>query len=318
MKPARYRLLPLATFLSLSVSASTLQFGMDNDVLFKVDGDYSNGMFFGYSSSPSPLTSDSFLPLDPANGYQTNWSASIAHKMWTPSDIEQTTPQKNERPYAGLLAVDSGIVATNGTTAHQLGLLLGLVGPDSGAEDAQKRAHRLLGNAIPKGWDYQVKNKAIIDVSYEVDQLFYRSGNTPYQNEFSGYGRVVAGNFQPELAAGVGWRWGKSLENSFNANSLRPYRQHAMAADGLHGGWYLYGNLEARYRFDDLTITGSTLKPVPDVDMEKGQMTAASGVVYFYRQFGIGLSAVAYSKAFKQDQDDWHFRNSLTFYWLFM
>ena len=71
------------------------------------------------------------------------------------------------------------------------------------------------------------------------------------------------------------------------------------------------------YRFDDLTITGSTLKAVPEVDLEKQQMTAAAGAVYFYQQFGVGLSFVAYSKAFKQDKNNWHFRNALTFYWLF-
>ena len=249
MKPEQYGLFSLAALLSLSASASTLQFGVDNDVLFKVDGDYSHGMFFGYSSTLAPLNShntDLLLPLDPEKGYQTNWSLSLAQKMWTPSDIEQTTPKDNERPYAGLLAFDVGIQATNGETAHRLGLLLGVAGPDSGAEDAQKRAHRLFGNAIPKGWDYQVKNKTVMDVSYEVDQIFYRSTRQPYQNELSGYGRVVAGNFQPEVAVGVGWRWGSRLENSFSAGNLRPYRQSAMTADGLHGSWYLYGNLEAR------------------------------------------------------------------------
>lgn len=317
MKPTQYRLFPLVTLLSLSANASTLQFGMDNDVLFKVDGDYSNGMFFGYSSSPSPLNSDSLLPFDPEKNYQTSWSVSVAQKMWTPSDIERIPPKENERPYAGLLALDSGIVATNGKTAHSLGLLLGLIGPDSGAEEAQKRAHRLFGNVTPRGWDYQIKNKVVTDVSYELDQLLYRSAHKPYQNEFSVYGRVVGGNFQPEVAAGFGWRWGSNLQNSFSSTALRPYRQRVMTDDSLYDGWYLYGNVEARYRFDDATITGSTLKPVPDVDREKGQMTMAVGAVYFYRQFGIGLSAVGYSKAFRQDKDNWHFRNSLAFYWLF-
>ena len=317
MRLAQYWLISFAACLPISSYASTLQLGMDNDVLFKADGDYSNGMFLGYSSSPEPLRSNSFLLLDATKNYQTSWYASLGQKMWTPSDIELTTPKENERPYAGLLALDSGLVATNGETAHRLGLLLGLIGPDSGAEDAQKRAHRLFGNAIPQGWEYQVKNKVVADVSYERDQLLFRSASQRYQHELSGYGRVVAGNFKPEVAAGLGWRFGPELNTSFTASALRPYRQQAISADGLHDGWYFYGNIEARYRFDDMTITGDTLKPVPEVDLEKGQMTGAVGVVYFYRQFGLGLSTTGYSKSFKQDEDDWHFRNSLTFYWLF-
>lgn len=316
MKFAQHWLISCVTCLSPGAHASTLQFGIDNDVLFKVDGDYSNGMFLGYSSSSRPLNADSFLPLDPTGNYQTSWYLSLAQKMWTPSDIELTTPKENERPYAGLLALDSGLVATNGSRAHRFGLMIGLVGPDSGAEDAQKRAHRLFNNAIPQGWDYQVRNTAVLDVSYEFDQLLYRTSERRYQNEFSGYGRVVAGNFQPEVAAGFGWRYGKNLSASFHASALRPYRQQTLAAEGMYDGWYLYGTVEARYRFKDQTITGDTLRPVPAVDREKGQMTGAVGAVYFYRQFGVGLSSTGYTRAFKQDEDQWHFRNSLTFYWL--
>ena len=314
--PLRLLLTTFSVF-SLSAYASTIQFGGDNDVAFQTDGDYSNGIFMAYNTTTEDLTANSWLPFALDKNYQKHWHTTLGQKIWTPSDIKAVEPKANERPYAGLLFLDAGLTVSSESRSHTLSVMLGTTGPDSGAEQAQIRVHRLLNNDKPQGWDYQVKNHIVADVSYGLDELIYRSSHSRLKHELSGYGRLVAGNFQPELAAGLGWRWGSGLPDSFSGAALRPFRQAALSADSLKNRWYFYGNVEARYRFDDLTIKGETHKPVPGVDVENGQMSAAVGVVYFYRSVGVGLSATANSKSFKQDEDNWHYRNALTFYWSF-
>ena len=297
-------------------NASTIQFGIDNDIVFQMDGDYTNGLFLGYASESRPLASESLIPLPINQHYQANWTVSVAQRMWTPSDISQTKPQDNERPYAGLLSLNAGLVASDGDNAHRLGAMVGVVGPGSGAEKGQKRIHSVFDSTQPEGWHYQVKNTMVAELTYEQDYGLYRSQTKSYQHELSGYGRLAVGNFQPEIATGLGWRWGKNLQNSFNASALRPYRQQVMVADGLHSRWYVYGNLEARYRFYDITLSGETLKPVPEVERQAGQMTLATGVVYFHKRLGVGMSSVTSTKAFREDKRRWHSRGAVTLYWI--
>ena len=314
MKSTTFFLFPFLLGVSFVSHASSWQIGADNDALFKNDGDYTNGLFLGYSSDSRPLPEDYFIPLSQNENYQVSWSTLLGQKMWTPSRIRAETPEPNERPYAGLLYLDTAVIAHNSEKAHRLGVMLGVTGPASGAEWLQRESHKLMGHSTPMGWDYQIKNTPAIDVSYEYDHLFFRSEGR-WQNEFSGHGRAVAGNFQPEVALGLGWRYGPKLASSFNATTLRPHRQQVMLTDGIENSGFFYASFEAFHRFDDLTITGNTLKPVPEMDVQNDQVTLSLGVVYFMTRMGVGFSVTNYSRNFKQDKNDSHFRNSLTFYW---
>ena len=300
--------------------ASSLQLGVDNDVLFRSDGDYTSGMFLSYSSPVTGFDDTNpaarLVPYRNSNDLQFNWFVQLGQKMWTPSDIKFRNPLPDERPYAGQLYVDTGFMVANEHSAYRLSIMGGIVGPSAGADASQRWVHDLINNTKPKGWDYQIKDQAVAELKLDYDQLFARVPGERGDHELSGYGSLAAGNFQPQVAAGLGWRWGKSLASNFNAAALRPFRQQPMALDNLNNSWFLYGNLEARYRFDDITINGDKPRDVPDVTLEKKQGTAALGVVGFREKFGAGFSVVAYSKSFKEDRESTHYTSALTLYWL--
>lgn len=300
-------LTPLVSF------SSAIQIGLDNDVIFKADGDYTGGIFAGYGSSPADknILGDAFSLSDSAN----IWSLQLQQRLWTPTDIGKEEPQPNERPYAGVLTLNLATMSFNESESLRMELVGGVIGPSSGAETLQKTTHRWFSSTYPEGWSYQVKNHAIIDVEMEYDQLFVRSGN----HEFSGFGRAVVGNFQPEIVTGLGWRWGKNLDSMFNAQALRPYKQRPLATKSSVPGsyWYLYGSLEARYRFEDLTVTGETLKPVHSVSLQKAQALGAIGIVGRYRQVGAIFSVMGNTKDFKEDSKKYHFYSSLQLFWQF-
>ncbi|MGI9276213.1 MAG: lipid A deacylase LpxR family protein [Endozoicomonas sp.] len=300
--------------------AANLQWGLDNDVLFKSDGDYTNGMFLSYSSSITGLDTTHpvarLVPYRQTDDLRFNWFVQLGQKMWTPSDTKIRAPLPDERPYAGQLYVDTGFMVFDEHSTFRMSVMGGIVGPSAGAEFSQKWVHNLIGNSKPKGWDYQVKDQMVAELMMDYDRLFTRIPGERGDHEFSGYGSLAAGNLQPQVAAGLGWRWGKSLASNFNAAALRPFRQKPMVLDNLNNSWFLYGNLEARYRFDDITLNGDTPREVPDVTLEKGQGTAALGVVGFREKFGAGFSVVAYSKSFKEDKESTHYTSALTLYWL--
>ncbi|MGI9273487.1 MAG: lipid A-modifier LpxR family protein, partial [Endozoicomonas sp.] len=82
----------------------------------------------------------------------------------------------------------------------------------------------------------------------------------------------------------------------------------SMLTDSPQNSGFLYGSFEARHRFDDLTITGTTLKPVPGVDVQKDQVSFTMGGVYFMDSFGVGFSVTGFSRSFKQDKKRKHYR----------
>lgn len=294
---------------------AVLQLGTDNDIIFKSDGDYTGGLYLGYSSTPTPKDINAGLAsrLNMADAFY-SWSSQLQIKAWTPSEINEQTPQPNERPYAGALTADlSGNVYNSSKSLH-LGIKAGIVGPSSKAETFQKNIHKWTGSSYPEGWSYQVKNQAIIDLSAEYDHLLMRTGSN---HELSGFGRLVAGNFQPEVATGLGWRWGKNLGERFNAASLRPWQQKQQISSGKQSYWFLYSTVEARYRFRDLTITGDTLQPVYKVSLQRPQGTAAAGVVGGMGSFGMAFSVMANTRSFKEDKEKIHSMGMLTLFWQF-
>lgn len=294
---------------------AVLQLGTDNDIIFKSDGDYTGGLFLGFGSTPISKDAASALvkKLNMEDAFY-SWSSQFQIKVWTPSDINAQTPKPNERPYAGTLTADLGGNLYNRSKSLHFGVKAGIIGPSSKAESFQKNIHKWTDSARPEGWSYQVKNQVVIDLSAEYDHLLMR---TDSNHELSSYGRLVAGNFQPEIATGLNWRWGKNLADRFNAASLRPWQQKPGISNGKASYWYLFGSVEARYRFRDLTITGETLQPVYPVSLQKPQGTMALGITGGYGPVGIVFSVRADSRSFKEDKDKLHSMGMLTLFWQF-
>ncbi|WP_062261115.1 lipid A deacylase LpxR family protein [Endozoicomonas arenosclerae] len=298
-------------FKSDRLLASSIQLGIDNDVLFKTDGGYTNGLFLGVSSASKRMEkkycSQLFCPE------ALSWSLQLGQKIWTPTDITLAQPVADERPYAGLLYVESGMSAYGPSNALHIGLMVGMTGPESGAELIQRESHALLGNKLPQGWDYQVKTHGVVDLSLSVDQLLLRVSD---ELEWSGYTRIVAGNFQPEVALGVGFRWGEGLSSSFKSAALRPYQQLPIDVSAVRNSWFIFSSIEARHRFKDLTLSNHTLKPVPEVDLKKEQAALALGAMAFGEEIGVAFSTVASSRAHKQAKRSVHFSASLSLIWM--
>ncbi|MDX2322632.1 MAG: DUF2219 family protein, partial [Moritella sp.] len=139
---------------SSSVAASersTITFALDNDGIYGVDQDYTNGIFLSYTSgaidAPSILT-----PLS-----LSIWRASaldkleftLGHKMWTPSDIEATKPTANDRPYAGYFHAEFNFISLHPQQTQRFNLTFGATGENSFADQAQKLVHSITGSDVP-------------------------------------------------------------------------------------------------------------------------------------------------------------------------
>ncbi|NOI03893.1 DUF2219 family protein [Vibrio anguillarum] len=314
-----FHILPL-TLLSASALASqhaTVAFNLDNDGVFGVDRDYTNGLFLSYTSGaiapywwakPLSLSVWGAAPLD-------KWEISIGHKMWTPSEISLTKPEPNERPYAGYLHTELNYISLHPQQATRANLTIGTTGDAALSEKAQKLVHSITKSDEPNGWAYQVEEKIVGSVGYlsHFNLARYRS-YAGTDVELSNVSEVNVGNFRSDLSTGFIMRWGTDLAGNFGSAQIsaeNPFSAGMIGASDT--GWFLFGGVEGRYRFNDITIEGD--RPLNGLDhpseyyqvnLENLQATAVVGAAWYIQQVGASLTFTANTPEYKEDKNSIH------------
>jgi hypothetical protein len=320
----------LAIIMGFSVVAeeyntASMTFSLDNDGLLGSDRGYTNGLFFKYNSistvdikDNSPLilkTIGNWLPLH----QETNksWGITFGQQIWTPTDLKSLFEGENDRPYTGLLFIKANITEFSSDFANKYSLMLGAVGPNAFGESSQKSVHSLIGSPKPMGWGRQIENQTVFNLSYERQQLLTRSAawlDKDYDIGLSG--RANLGNYQTEIALGSTMRWGDALHESFASVGVMPgnYIDSSVLAKSRSGQFY-YVALEARYRFQDITIDGARPKPLFDVHTEHWQATISTGGVYYQESWGLAISVVTSSPDYKEDLRNYNSTASVEMFW---
>lgn len=324
------RVIPLWLFSSAAIAAQTPTFilSIDNDGVFGVDQNYTNGLFLSYTSgaiAPNWLTQPLSLSIWGAPSLD-KWEFTLGHKMWTPSDIELTTPQPNERPYAGYLHTEFNYISLNPQQSQRFNLTLGMTGDSALSEEAQKIVHGITKSDDPNGWAYQVEDQFVGSIGYRSHFNWWRYGalfNTEW--ELSNVSEINVGNFRSDISTGVMWRWGSDLAGSFgsaNISAENPFSAGMIGASDR--GWFFFSGIEGRYRFNDVTIEGD--RPLEglehraeyyQVNVENWQATAVLGFAMYSRHVGASFTLTANSNEFKEDKEQYSSTGSLSLYAFF-
>lgn len=306
----------LAVFYTQQSLASQWHLSFDNDVVIGQDGDYSNGFTLGWQSLPqtnfdnaawlfnwqSALT----LPLT-ASKDKTQWGVTGSQRMWTPLEIEHDYAQPYDRPYAGLLELESFTSQFSQTLAQKNWFSIGVVGPASGAQTMQELVHKITPSTTPKGWKYQIENQLTAQFSYEIDALIKRWGTQQNsQWEVSAHNYSAVGNFRSESYLGMTLRWGDDLASSFGQlSSHSGHLGQYSATANKHGNWIVFARAQAGYRFNDLTIEGD-LPYESYVSINHLQAQASTGVIWAFPTWSVSWSFNVYSKEYQSDNNNWH------------
>ncbi|MGF1723676.1 lipid A deacylase LpxR family protein [Photobacterium nomapromontoriensis] len=306
-------------------NAGSISFSTDNDGIVGTDKNYTNGVFLEYNSAaitqfdtqaPMPLNHiASLLPF--RNNTQKGWSFRIGQQMWTPEDIEATTPVTNERPYAGLLFLETSLYQYSATAVDKYSAMLGITGPNALTEESQKLIHDIIGSEDPMGWDYQIESQAVFNLGYQGDRLITRQ-RTSFINDYdiSGVGRINVGNYQSEVAVGGVARWGSNLADNFGSIGFSPNKfVDVSVLSSSKAGYFLFTGIESRYRFNDITIDGDRPDIVPDTHVKHLQATAVLGAVYYQPKWGASLSFAITTPEYEEDKHRSNSVGSLELFW---
>lgn len=228
MRVARLLLLLAGVLLSASSTAGILGFSWDNDLFVGQDGNYTNGLRFSYvgdnhdhCDTEQGLTCAvtrlaAPLPGVAVSGQRHALTISLQQLMITPDDISRKTPDYHDLPYVGYSNLELGLFSWDDDNLVGFGFRAGIVGPDSGAEESQKLAHRITGSQQPEGWDNQLGQDFIGGVfATYVRRALQHTTASGYQTEVGYGGSVDANNFDSGAEVGAFIRFGRNLPGNF-------------------------------------------------------------------------------------------------------
>jgi hypothetical protein len=246
---------------SAPASAQLVDFSWDNDLVFGTDGTYTNGVKLGWRGDEhrasacrqcwSTIASNifSFLPATSGASTEHSLGMDVRQTMITPEDITITTPQYDDLPYVGVLRGDFSLFSRSKNSATSYNLSLGVIGPNSGAESAQKRIHKLTDSTPPQGWEYQLGEDTLFGLgAARADRHALWTHAEGRQTEWgTAYGGQL-NNFESYAAAGSFFRYGYNLPS----NLLPDYAGigSSVSLPGLlankNYGWSIYAGLAAQ------------------------------------------------------------------------
>lgn len=343
----------LAASISSNASASehpTITLAFDNDAIFGVDQDYSNGIFIAYTSSA--INAPAMLNILSLSVWEVpaldKFEFTLGHKIWTPSDIESTEPVANDRPYAGYFYSEFNFISLSPQQTQRFNLTLGVTGEGSLAEQSQKLVHSITGSEEPNGWEYQIDNGVVGSIGYLAhfnlsrNNLFVNTGgdntgvnrseinrpevkstglnNTEF--EISNISEVNIGGFRSDIASGIMLRWGRDLSNNMGAAGIsteHPFRPGMIGAS--NSAWFVFTGIEGRYRFNDVTIEGERSN-IPDPEhypstLENWQSSAVLGAVWYNRNAGFSLTFTAKTADYEEAPTAFYGTSTLTLFSFF-
>lgn len=289
-------------------SKGSLTLALENDLFGAgTDEHYTHGTEISYVSDtyhPNWLSdSASMLPFyESSSETRTVWS--LGQQIYTPADITKTEPQPNDRPYAGWLYTSLGLVTDRRAGSHyvdKLEFVLGLVGPNSGAESVQKTIHKWSGSKEPKGWDNQLGNEITFDMQYQ------REWNLPLiDNNVDIVPRVAftLGTARRDIGTGFSLRVGSGLDSDFGPPLIRP------AAAGMQYFkpkqpfyWYLFAGAHGRYVEHNIFLDGNNDHDSPSVHKNSWVGEVQAGIVLGWENWRATLTEIARTREFEHQPD---------------
>lgn len=277
----------------------------ENDLFYRRDRDYTNGIEFNWSPSadrdaahPDWLTGSlpAFFAKDDLGA-----SYSLGQMMFTPEDTKASDPPSDMRPYAGYLY---GAIALTGRTQgreDQLRIQLGMIGPASLAADSQDLVHRIRGFDLPQGWHTQLRDEPGLVISYRRmnDLASIDSRGERIFDLAANYGGAV-GNVFDYVDAGLTARLGFGLPADSGPPQIDPSRPGSrLYQPQAEFGAYIFAGIQGRAVARNLFLDGNSFQPSRSVPKEIWVGDLSAGAALAFRRFRLSFMHVFRSREYR-------------------
>jgi len=212
--------------------------------------------------------------------------------IYTPVDTQAYDPNRDDRPYAGQLALHATIIQDTATTRSLLQASLGVVGPASLAQPIQNGFHSIIGDTSAKGWHYQLKNEPTLDFFggriWRFDVASFGGGAVGVQVLPQLTGQV--GNTEIFTQAGAIVRIGSGLDSDFGPAVIEPAMNGTDAYTPTQPiVWYIFAGAMGRLVAHDMLVQGNDFTSSRGVALTpyQGDLEVGAAIIVY----GIRVSA---------------------------
>lgn len=204
----------------------------DNDAyaLQNRDQYYTAGHMLSYTGKEQAKIPFSFLPSQEISRF----SIGLGQEIYTPKNFSRS-PSDTDMLYAGYTYLNFALHNRSDTLLEIIGGEIGMVGPNSMAQQAQRLIHQAIGSPIPRGWSNQLKNEVVLNFSYRV---MYRLRIVENHVEFLPFGEIMVGNAFIHGLVGFRIRAGTGLNADFGFPKVK---NAAIGSTSISDSFRFYG-----------------------------------------------------------------------------
>lgn len=299
-------------YLSLSVENDSIGGGED--------ANYTSGIRLTYFSTKSPIPPVIDMLAEAVPTFDINQTTStfftLGQNIFTPSNIEISANQPNERPWAGWLYGSVGLATVTKNHLDELEFTAGIVGSSALGEQAQKLIHtHVTISPTPQGWDNQLSFEPGLILSWQRRwPIWYARNVGAFRLRIEPNINISLGNIYTYAGSGATLTFGPSKDI---VQDTPPRVRPAMAGTGFFDtpdnklSWYLFAGLDGRAIARNIFLDGNTFKDSPSVDKNYLVGDANAGFALTYDDYRIAYTVNYRTKEFDK-QDDPSIFGSLT------
>ncbi len=271
-------------------------FQVENDAVstFKGTSDqyYTSGLRLGYTSGTTHVPD--FL----ANIGRTVWgdgvqrvSFDLSQSLFTPRNTQQTQPVLGDRPYAGWLHGDLGLIHDTDDARSVLSLSLGVVGPSALGKVVQNGFHNIIGDTPNLGWRNQIKDEPAVEVlverTYRIPLYHFGvAGLDGLETDLLPAATAGAGTVRDYVQGGISFRLGQGLASDFGTPRISPGMTGTDAyTPNRPFAWYVFAGADGQAIARDVFLDGSTFRDSQGPHVTKRPLVG---------EFEGGLAVMAY------------------------
>ncbi|NLQ18337.1 lipid A deacylase LpxR family protein [Marinomonas sp. M1K-6] len=282
---------------------------LDNDFFVNEDNGYTNGIYISfYDVNDKPLSIQApdiwvkplmwSMPNSP-NVDSTIKLYSLGQTLATPYDIGMPVPPEGSFPYSGLLSFTNAYILVTADYADRVSTTLGVVGPLAMGEQTQKAVHKVISAKTPKGWDTQLENEVVFELSRGRTWRSWVS-DTGKMDLLSSVNASV-GTLKSAASTGAMLRYGQNLKDSYATALLAESRTSNPIA--VNQGWFVYLGLSLNYTFNQIFTDGNTFRDSRSIDYDHNNNMFSSGVTYSWGDAALSF-AINSPFSFSGDEHD--------------
>lgn len=250
------------------------------------DRNLTNGIKVGFISDKLP----DFMDWYKTEGSRDYYVVTLTQEMYTPEDISRTDYNNNDRPYAGWLYATVTIAKRTDNTLNMTVLDVGVVGPNSQADETQKKFHSIIESPQPMGWKHQLNNEMGVNIKKYFGKTVRYSKNT-VDADLTGIIGGSVGNIDTSLSATVVARLGYNVPDDMLMYGYE-------SGDSQDFSFYTFAGVSGSYVIRDIFLDGNSFDNGPSIEKYRNIGNAFVGAALRYKSFELSYTYIKESKRF--------------------